>query len=99
MKGSCGAQNQLDSFSRFDRTPSDGQADTDRWTDGHRAMASTCASDSFSRFLALYKFVCIHVCMYVCRAGKKKYQYALARTAVRQIFEIVSLSDSEINLQ
>jgi len=24
-----------------------------------------CASDSFSRFLALYKFVCMYVCMYV----------------------------------
>jgi len=41
------AKNQLDSFSRFDRTPTCGRqinTDTDRQTDRHKAMASTRAS-------------------------------------------------------
>jgi len=52
VEGSSHAKIQLDSFIRFDRTPTcdktdrhrrtDGQ--TDRQTDGHRAMASTRAS-------------------------------------------------------
>ena len=67
MKGSCRAQNQLDSFIRFDRTPSDGQADTTD-TGPWLVPAPQIRSHDFWRYINLYVYM--YVCTYVARVKK-----------------------------
>ena len=47
------------------------------------AGAYRLASDSFSRFLALYKFVCVYVCI-----GSKRI-YLLCTTSAQQLFRVI----------